>query len=184
MWEAAIVSHDFATLNRVELSTTMLRDHQAGAYMEALRVVAQRQTGKCSDPPAWTAFDQRNNCALCCTDFTWGSTSHSIAQQAMDRHNCRHCGELVCPGFAMDDEESPFDLDRSWRTDVYLPYHKGFRFREIGPEEIDGVNVHVGQLCDRNKDCGKPYAHCLHGICEPTERYEKIKGDCPDSVCV
>eukprot|EP01012_Entosiphon_sulcatum_P058583 TRINITY_DN8269_c0_g1_i1.p1 TRINITY_DN8269_c0_g1~~TRINITY_DN8269_c0_g1_i1.p1 ORF type:complete len:804 (+),score=90.02 TRINITY_DN8269_c0_g1_i1:38-2413(+) len=98
MWEAAIVSHDFATLNRVELSTTMLRDHQAGAYMEALRVVAQRQTGKCSDPPAWTAFDQRNNCALCCTDFTWGSTSHSIAQQAMDRHNCRHCGELVCPG--------------------------------------------------------------------------------------
>jgi hypothetical protein len=48
--------------------------------------------------PLWEKFNARDFCALCDCDFTWNSTSHSLRQQYLDRHNCRRCGCLVCEG--------------------------------------------------------------------------------------
>ena len=40
-------------------------------------------------------------------DFTWNSTTHSAAQQSIDRKNCRSCGRLVCPGCRMEEKALP-----------------------------------------------------------------------------
>ncbi len=34
--------------------------------------------------------------SCCASLFTWASTSHTEAQAARDKHNCRACGGLVC----------------------------------------------------------------------------------------
>lgn len=34
--------------------------------------------------------------SCCASLFTWASTSHTEAQAARDKHNCRACGCLVC----------------------------------------------------------------------------------------
>ena len=58
-------------------------------------------------PPRWSAFDEADVCMCCYSDFTWACTSHSEAQQALQRKNCYHCGALVCPECSRTERSAP-----------------------------------------------------------------------------
>jgi len=102
----------------------MLSDHMASRYYEGLLEVKAIRTAKQNLPP-WVGFADDStwyvyggckpnfsmlytrqwsdwfyclwSTSSCCASlFTWASTSHTEAQAARDKHNCRACGGLVC----------------------------------------------------------------------------------------
>ncbi len=95
VYKAAYVPRTFRELRRISLAGNMLTDHTTKCYYEGLLEV---QTARFAPetPPKWSAFDEDDTCCCCASRFTWASTSHSEAQEARDKHNCRSCGGLVC----------------------------------------------------------------------------------------
>eukprot|EP00735_Rhodelphis_limneticus_P014100 TRINITY_DN808_c0_g1::TRINITY_DN808_c0_g1_i2::g.25436::m.25436 TRINITY_DN808_c0_g1::TRINITY_DN808_c0_g1_i2::g.25436 ORF type:complete len:709 (+),score=125.82,sp/Q5YLM1/DGLA_RAT/34.78/3e-15,FYVE/PF01363.16/3.9e-13,FYVE/PF01363.16/9.2e-12,Lipase_3/PF01764.20/1.6e-20,Abhydrolase_6/PF12697.2/0.16,PAS_7/PF12860.2/0.3,FYVE_2/PF02318.11/0.12,FYVE_2/PF02318.11/34 TRINITY_DN808_c0_g1_i2:60-2186(+) len=95
-YHAASVDCRFEPLNQVELQLNMIEDHKSAAYFMALREARGMKKGTVREPPAWGKFFAVNVCQCCHCDFTWASTSSSLAQQNFDRHHCRRCGQVVC----------------------------------------------------------------------------------------
>lgn len=94
-YKASFVPRAFRELRRISLAGSMLNDHMAKSYYEALlECKSIRSTSQ--DLPDWTGFSEENTCSCCASLFTWASTSDSKAQEARDKHNCRSCGALVC----------------------------------------------------------------------------------------
>lgn len=93
--EAIYIAANHPSLNRIELSQNMFEDHKSERYIRCLQTIL-RSRKSLAKPLNWDPFSFDGLCACCQHDFTWASTSHSLAQQALDRHNCSRCGRVVC----------------------------------------------------------------------------------------
>lgn len=94
-YKAARVPRTFRSLRRISLAGNMLSDHTARSYYEGLLEVKAVRSAK-HELPEWVGFAEDSTCCCCASLFTWASTSHTEAQAARDKHNCRACGGLVC----------------------------------------------------------------------------------------
>ena len=94
-YKMAIVPRTFSDLNQISLSEDLINDHTCRGYYEALLEVRSVRRAK-HEPPKWAPYSSSSVCSNCSSEFTWASTSHSQAQEARDKHNCKACGLLVC----------------------------------------------------------------------------------------
>lgn len=93
--QAVYAPRDHPSFHRVELYANMLEDHKHNQYIRALQAVLRARRLR-APPRQWQPFKMDAVCACCQHDFTWASTSHSLAQQCLDRHHCHGCGRVVC----------------------------------------------------------------------------------------
>eukprot|EP00756_Hemistasia_phaeocysticola_P048664 Hpha_TRINITY_DN23074_c0_g1::TRINITY_DN23074_c0_g1_i1::g.109463::m.109463 len=87
------------TLMRVEVSESMIEDHQVASIMSALRAVriGEAAARERNFLPEWEPFEHRSSCSCCGSEFGWQKTGLSGATREINgRMNCSSCGRLSC----------------------------------------------------------------------------------------
>ena len=94
-YQVASVPRDFPALRAIQVQSNMLRDHFAKSTFNAL---AECRTTRVAaeSPPAWTPYNVTDSCEACGSAFGWHSTLKGTPAQCREKHNCRHCGKLMC----------------------------------------------------------------------------------------
>lgn len=94
-YKAAIVGRQYPALRRIEVQGNIFADHMGQAIFDGLLEVKAVCKALLSPPP-WVPYNASETCQCCENRFTWHSTFQGEAQEHREKHNCRHCGGLVC----------------------------------------------------------------------------------------
>ena len=99
-YKAMIVNKNFTTLRKIEIQGNIFKDHSTELIINALHeVIAVRNYS--NNPPEWKTYNSSDICSCCYNKFTWHSTFRGKAQEYREKHNCHHCGNLVCEPCSM-----------------------------------------------------------------------------------
>lgn len=93
---ASDVSVDSPILQKLSLHPNALLDHSNAYLLNALLEARAVRRGGLQVCPAWQPYHDSALCTLCHNSFSWSTLIQSPGQEYRDRHNCRHCGCLVC----------------------------------------------------------------------------------------
>ena len=105
-FRASIVTRHFRPLNRIELYSDCVSDHLALSYWNCLKS-CKLSLHASEQPQRWIPFSNATVCACCHALFSWNSTLASRAQTSLDKHNCHHCGRVVCGDCSTNREVIP-----------------------------------------------------------------------------
>ena len=93
-------------LSRLDPHMGMVDDHLTKAYLSGIRSARatlaaglahkESELGDPNHRRRYRPFSGSTLCVRCNHDYSWESTSDSVAQRLMDMHHCRSCGNVVC----------------------------------------------------------------------------------------
>jgi pimeloyl-ACP methyl ester carboxylesterase len=91
IFHAGYVSRSHPSLNRIEISPSMIRDHLGEQYFRAMAEIGTDQP-----PCIWKRFKDCNLCGCCRRAFGRGKILSGSPHINLYKRTCRKCGDVVC----------------------------------------------------------------------------------------